>query len=280
MTCEEFLDLAAAYTLGIVDEAERAACTAHLAEASHRGCLEAVADARDISVKLAVTLPARPPSAALWGAIESRITRSGSHSDSDGVPGSGAIAQLAATAAPASKFPAGARGLRELAGWFVAAVVVGFHLYNVPVDPKRAAVAGQDRRGPLPDSGSEAMSLMTAPGTRLSAFAALREGVGGASIMLNMAERRAVVVARSKRADPPEGLRLWTVRGDQAPTSLGMLSPAPSRTLMQTDDRAELSAANLGAAMFEPALPDRLLISLDTPDASAPQAVLLSASLR
>jgi len=253
MTCEEFLELAAAYTLGIVDEAERAACTAHLGEATHRGCLEAVTEAHDISAKLAVTVPARPPSADLWRSIESRIAGA-----NPGTAGS----------------KTATRPWRELAGWFVAAAVVGFHLYSAPVDPKRTAAAGQGSRGLLSDGGTQTMSLMVAPGTRLSAFAAGKDGSGG-SIMLNVAERRAVVVARARKTEPPEGLRLWTVRGDRAPASLGMLARSPS----QSDDGADLSVATIGAALFEPALPDKLLISVDTPDATAPQTVLLSATL-
>ncbi|HET6282322.1 MAG TPA: anti-sigma factor [Polyangia bacterium] len=256
MTCEEFLELAAAYTLGIVDEAEHAACTAHLGEPTHRGCLEAATEARDISAKLAVTVPARPPSADLWPAIETRIAAGDSGT-------------------PMNRPATGARPWRELAGWFVAAAVLGFHLYNVPADPKRMAAAGQGSRGLLSDSGTQAISLMVAPGTRLSAFAGGRDG-SGASIMLNVAERRAIVVARAKKTEPPEGLRLWTVRGDRPPTSLGMLISSSSGAV---GDSADLSAASLGMALFDPALPDKLLISVDTPEASAPQAVLLSAAL-
>ena len=64
------------------------------------------------------------------------------------------------------------------------------------------------------------------------------------------------------------------MRGQLPPASLGSLTAAPSEA------GTELAVTSLGATLFEPALPDKLLISVDGPDASAPQSVLLSASLR
>ena len=285
MTCEEFLELAAAYTRGILDDGERAACVAHLAEAEHRGCLDAVADARDISSKLVVTLPVPQPSPDVWRAIESRLGAGaarpgGGGASPDGGPAVAGAVMVTPTAAPPAKALISPRVWRELAGWFVAAAVVGFHLYNVPVDTQRQAAAGTGARrmpgDPLGDSGRAALALMVAPGTRLATFAAGREGLGGASVMLNVGEKKAVVVARAGKVSGSEALRLWTVRGQLPPTSLGPLTPSAGDSGPDAD---ELASVSVGAALFEPSLADKLLISVDTPEASAPQAVLLSATL-
>src|SRR5215831_11119944 len=143
MTCEEFLESSAAFALGILDPTERNACALHLAQpGTHRGCVEAVSDAREVAAKLAGTLPARPPSPQLWRAIEARL---------GDVPHE----------------PTGRRRVwRELAGWFVAAAVIGFYLYSAPLDSRRRAIALESS----PSVVGEAMGLMTAPGTRLVVF--------------------------------------------------------------------------------------------------------------
>jgi anti-sigma-K factor RskA len=74
MTCEQFTEMAPAYALAVLDETERTACTRHLAQSGpHRGCREAVGEARQVIVRLADTVPARPPSPGLWRAIEARL---------------------------------------------------------------------------------------------------------------------------------------------------------------------------------------------------------------
>ena len=63
MTCEEFTEMAPAYALAVLDEMERTACTRHLAQRGpHRGCQEAVGEARQVTACLAAAVPARPPS--------------------------------------------------------------------------------------------------------------------------------------------------------------------------------------------------------------------------
>ena len=74
MTCEQFTEMAPAYALAVLDETERTACTRHLAQSgTHRGCQEALGEARQVTACLSAAVPARLPSPGLWRAIEARI---------------------------------------------------------------------------------------------------------------------------------------------------------------------------------------------------------------
>lgn len=242
MDCEQFLESSAAYALGILDPAESSACARHLAQPGrHRGCREALEDARAVAATLAAALPPRPPSPQLWRAIEARLGE---------MP----------------RDPAARRRVwRELAGWFVAAAVIGFYIYSVPLDGRRGAVALEGS----PSVVRTAMGYMTAPRARLVAFVPRRAEAGRATLILNDRERRAVVLC--DRAPPATAgrLRLWMVRGQAPPMALSAFS--------LSDDG--LASAQLGGALYGQKLPDRLLISADDPEATRPTDVLLSAEL-
>ena len=119
MTCTEFRELAAAYALGMLSDAERLACGRHLTGGrSHPGCAAAVTEAQVVTAQLAAVLPGRAPSPAAWRAIESRV-RAGRQGPSD----------------PTSR----GRRLWELADWFVVVTVIGLYLYGAPLDTRRRA---------------------------------------------------------------------------------------------------------------------------------------------
>jgi hypothetical protein len=248
MTCEEFTEMAPSYALAVLDELERAACTRHLAQSGpHRGCQEAVGEARQVTACLSAAVPARPPSPGVWRAIEARI----------------------------SHVPAGAgdrrrrvrERVREIAGWVVAAVVIGFTLVNTPVDGSRRAVAMDDHQS----TARAVLGLMTAPGTRVVAFIPRKIGVGRATLIVNPVQHRAIVLADQIPPEAALRLRLWAARGPNAPTSL---APVP---LVASDG---IAAADLGSALFEPAPPDQLFLSADGPDATSPGEVLFTVETR
>ena len=64
-------------------------------------------------------------------------------------------------------------------------------------------------------------------------------------------------------------LRLWAIRNRAAPVLV-------SRLIATADGMA---TADLGTALFDPTLPDTLLVSVDPADAAAPRSVLLAARL-
>jgi hypothetical protein len=248
MTCDEFQDLAAAFALGILDEPDRRACLVHLESTrEHRGCPEAVTEAKMISSKLASTLPHRHPSPQIWNAIEARI------------------GQVLPDAA------ARRRMWRELAGWFVAAAVLGLYLYGAPLESRKKAVATESSSTVRVQ---QAMGLMVEPGSRFYPFRPSgqpeRQGAAAvrATAIVNLGERRGIVVAANGGA--ANGLRLWAVRGETPAVALTTLTVAADGVAM----------AEVEGRAFDAGLPDRLLLSRDQAGATAPQDVALVADLR
>jgi anti-sigma-K factor RskA len=121
MTCEQFTEMAPAYALAVLDDTERTACMRHLAQSGpHRGCQQAVGEARQVTARLSAAVPARPPSPGLWRAIEARI------------------ADAPTRAVDRRRRP------RGLGGWVVPAAIIGFTLVSAPLDTGRGApVDGQ-----------------------------------------------------------------------------------------------------------------------------------------
>jgi anti-sigma-K factor RskA len=244
MTCEEFLEQAPAYALSILEQDERNACARHLGEVGpHRGCTGAVEEARQTAAALSGALPGRRPSPQLWGAIEARLTGD----------------------LPRDR-RARRRVWRELAGWFVAAAVIGLYLYGPPLDTRRGAVAVEG----APAIIRSAMALMTLPGSRLLAFSPWRENAGRATLIMSAGEQRAMVLCDRTPPAAARRLRLWSARGQGRPVPLALLSLS----------NEGVASVALGKELFEPGLPDRLLISADGPDAKSPTEILLSAELK
>src|SRR5476651_1066739 len=73
MTCAEFLELADACAISALEPDEQKAAEAHLAQAGHQGCPEALARARRGWDALATSLEPVPPHARVWAGIEARI---------------------------------------------------------------------------------------------------------------------------------------------------------------------------------------------------------------
>jgi len=248
MTCEEFTEMAPAYALAALDEIERTACTRHLAQSGpHCGCDEALGEARDVTACLSVAVPARPPSPGLWRAIEARV------------------ADVPAGAVDRRRRPR--ERVREIAGWVVAAVVIGLSLVSTRADRARRGVAADGNRS----TAREAIGLMTVPGTRVVAFIPRKIGVGRATLIVNPIQHRALLLADQIPAEAAPRLRLWGARGPNVPTPLAPVS------FVAGDG---IAAADLGSSLFEPASPDQLVLSADGPDATSPGDVLLTAETR
>ena len=146
MDCPTFKELVPALALDALEETERAACAAHLAEPGpHDGCAEAASDARALAARLARALPERPVDARVWRAIEVR-----------------AQAEQAARRADATDNDEDDRPpprRREPAGWGVAVILLGLYLAR---NPERVAGA---RTSP---------TLGCGPRAQIQAYAAAR----------------------------------------------------------------------------------------------------------
>jgi hypothetical protein len=135
MDCRSFKELVPALALDALDEVERAACAAHLAESGpHDGCAQAVSDARALAARLACALPERPVDPRVWRAIEDRAQaevaarRADDHEvahadvDADGKDGT--------DNRPPRR--------REPTGWGVAVILLGLYLARSPEQVVRA----------------------------------------------------------------------------------------------------------------------------------------------
>lgn len=138
MDCRSFKELVPAFALDALDEDERAACAAHLAERGpHDGCAQAESDARALAARLARVLPERPVDPRVWRAIEDRVQ-----------------AKLAAQRDGDDDRPPARR--RDPAGWGVAVMLLGLYLAR---NPERMASSPTSRTfgfGPPPHARAAA----------------------------------------------------------------------------------------------------------------------------
>ena len=245
MTCAEFKELAAVLALGALDPTERAAAEAHLAEASHEGCFEALQQASAGMEALARTLPAPRPDAGIWRVIEARVA-----------PGSGI--------GPRDTFSTYARFL----SW-AAAVAAVFVLFAAGARERRlhaAAVASVEREkqqclGELSSLRGEAeaqrsaIALLQSPTTQVVSFAPQPSGGGlGARALVDLAARKAMVLSSALAPRAGKDFELWIIRGKEAPVPAGLLRAGQSGTVLASIDPQLLAGgADALAVSVEPA---------------------------
>jgi anti-sigma-K factor RskA len=226
MTCAEFRELAALYALGALSAEEKAAADAHLAEATHEGCVEALAQASAGTDSLAKSLVPSRPDARVWRAIE---------------------AQVAARPAIA---------LREKIAWLAAAAAVlfaaiGFAARNqlAQQDAMMAAslrTADRARAACLEDLSSAhldndklrtAVALLQSPSSKVVAI----EGKGlRARAVIDLAQHKGVVLSAALPAHAGHDFELWVIRGG-APVPAGVLHEEKGGTLLASVDPALLT---------------------------------------
>jgi hypothetical protein len=148
MDCRSFKELVPALALDALDEAERAACAAHLAEhGPHSSCAEAVSDARALAARLARALPERKVDRRVWRAIEDRAqaelaarrAEEGGSTDAHG---------HADDAEADGKNGDRPPRRREPAGWGVAVILLGMYLAGNPEQVVRAPTSAPFGFGP------------------------------------------------------------------------------------------------------------------------------------
>jgi hypothetical protein len=147
MDCRSFKELVPGLALDALDEAERAACAAHLtAHGPHDGCAEAVSDARALAARLARALPERKVAARVWRAIEDRAQAEAAARRAEDL----AHGQKDADADANGKDGADDRPARrrEPAGWGVAVILLGMYLAGNPEQVVRAPTSATFGFGP------------------------------------------------------------------------------------------------------------------------------------
>ena len=261
MNCATFKDDVAAYVLGILEPAERAAFERHLAEAiAHEGCREALAEAYETTALLGAALPPLEPGAEVWSGIERGISAAAS-SDASAPARAGAASRAssasrgASASRPASR---GGSGRREAIAWIsaLAAAAVAF-VFAMEYRISRREIASRDRELALAAATDRdkdicmrelasarvslrereaALSLLGAPGTQLVQLAAQGGEDYHASALLNPGTRNAMVLTTALKPLQDKDYQLWLIRGNEK-ISAGVLRTDPSgATLARISD--------------------------------------------
>ena len=238
MTCAEFKELAAVFALGALEAPERAAAEAHLAEATHEGCFEALRQASSGLEALARTLPSPRPDAGIWRAIEARVApRSGlSHTLAR-------VAWWTAAAAIALLFADGARERRLHAD----AVAL--------VEREKQQCLGElsSLRGEA-EAQRSAIALLQSPSTSVVSFAPQAAGGGlGARALVDVAARKGMVLSSALAPRAGKDFQLWIIRGKDKPVPAGLLRAGQSGTVLASIDPQLLAGgADALAVSIEP----------------------------
>ena len=261
MNCATFKDDVAAYVLGILEPAERAAFERHLDEAiAHEGCREALAEAYETTALLGAALPPLEPGANVWSGIEREIGAAAS-SDASAPARAGAASRAssasrgASASRPASR---GGSGRREAIAWIsaLAAAAVAF-VFGMEYRISQRELASRDRELALAAATDRdkdicmrelasarvslrereaALSLLGAPGTQLVQLAAQGGEDYHASALLNPGTRNAMVLTTALKPLQDKDYQLWLIRGNEK-ISAGVLRTDPSgATLARISD--------------------------------------------
>jgi anti-sigma-K factor RskA len=248
VSCAEFKDNVAAYVLGILEPAERAAFEAHLAETAHDGCREALAEAYETTALLGAALPPVQPGARVWQAIEREI---------GATTAAGGAGRAGSTRPPS---PASARrGMgREVIAWtLAAAAAAAAFVFGMEYRISERTLAARERELDLASATDRdkaiclrelanarvslrekeaALSLIGSPGTQLIQLAAQGAEPYHASALLNPTEKSGMVLTTELKPLQGKDYQLWLIRGDDK-ISAGVLRTDPSgATLARISD--------------------------------------------
>lgn len=262
MTCAEFKEVCAAYALGAVDEAERAACEAHLAEPTHEGegCGEALAAAQATVNALPLALAPVRPRPEMWAEIERVVAPGASRPRRKAWPIVVPTVLFVAAAAAAIYLFLDRSALLERAGGAEKALSDGQSRFNV-------ALSGADNlrrecetqlgamKGQL-EARQEAVALLTAPGARLVQLAPDPKAAPSqqrAVVIFDPRQGKAAIVAQGLAAQPGKDYELWVIKGD-AKKAAGLLHGDASGGVAIVIDPALLAAGvDAFAVTVEPA---------------------------
>lgn len=268
MTCAEFQELAACMALGALSPDERAEAEAHLAEPSHTGCFEALRRASDgVEVLARSLVPARPDD-RVWSAIEAGL------------------------AAPGPARPAAPRW-RERVAFGAAAAAALLLLANLSArsrDNRRfaeqAARYEAERQASSARAGKEleaassqreacakelsalrgeaalqrsALALLQSPSTLLVSLAPPQGGQPGARALINLQDRKGVLLSAALAPQAGKDYELWLIRGDRK-LPAGLLRAGPSGEVL----------AAIDPQLFAGERPDAVAVTLEA-EGGAPQ---------
>ncbi len=239
MTCAEYIELAGAHALHALEPEERRLAEEHLRESHHEGCPEALARALATVVSLAAAHPSVAPSEGVWRSIAIRAGIEGGAVPESAEPAS--VATAARTARPRRVFApwqryavplaaaaallaaglwarersARGRAESELASAQASARSEGAARAALLAEVRALRVDGARQR--------DLAALLELPGSRVVALAPVPGRTARASAVVNVAQRRAVVLSSALQPQPAKDYQLWVIRGKDAPRPAGFL---------------------------------------------------------
>lgn len=255
MTCAAFKENVAAYVLGILEPAERAAFERHLAEPiAHDGCREALAEAHETTALLGAALPPLEPGPGVWSGIEREIGAAAPGALAGAATRGGSTSRGVSASRPASR----GGGRREAFAWTSAALAAAAaFVFAMESRIGQREIAARDRELALAAATDRdkdicmrelasarvslrereaALSLLGAPGTQLVQLAAQGGEEYHASALLNPGTRNAMILTTALKPLQDKDYQLWLIRGNDK-ISAGVLRTDPSgATLARISD--------------------------------------------
>src|SRR5262249_6001643 len=205
MTCAEFKELCGAFALGALDEDERAACEAHLAEAAHEGCPEALDVARSTVNALPLALPPVRPRPEIWERIAREVSP-------------GLVAAQRRRVWPAVV------GAVLLAAALILLFVERRERETVLAGAKNELTAATNLRRACQEEldglkreaqiHREAVALLAAPGAKLVTMKSRSMSGDHAVIIMDAWGGKAALLAHGFDAQPGKGYEVWVIKGD------------------------------------------------------------------
>ncbi len=253
MKCSEFKASVWAYALSGLEPTERAELERHLAEPiAHEGCRDELDRAMRTVQALSSLAPAVTPPAESWSKIEARIAgerrTTGLRRRPAWLPW--AVSFIAAAACAILLFKA----------WTYRSALIA---QNTEISLLRGAVAERDicrqeleamRRSS--QAQRAALALLELPTTRLVAISATPESksTSRGTALLNMEERRAVVLISALSPAVGRDYELWVIRSGSPPVPAGILKPGQDGKILAEVDPTLLQAGrpDMFAVTVEP----------------------------
>ena len=258
MTCSEFKASVWAHALGALEPTERAELERHLAEPiAHEGCQDEFERAMRTAQALSAVAPAVTPPAESWSKIEARIA--GQQQTS------GRRARRPAWLPWTVSFIAAAAcAILLVKAWTYRNALIA---QNAEISQLRGASAERDAcRQELEafKKGSQAeraaLALLELPSTQLVPISPTpgSTSTSRGTALLNMEERRAVVLLSALLPAVGRDYELWVIRAGSPPVPAGILKPGEDGRAIAEIDRSLLQAGR----------PDILAVTIEPPGGS------------
>ncbi len=260
LTCLACQELLGEYALGILDDEDVKQVRAHLLAPAHEGCLERLAQAEAAAARLSDQLVPVRPRADLWTRIEAETKRQdpASPAKSTGAGPWRLVAALLAVAVVALLFFAWS-GRTKLQSSEQEVLAQAARLHDSEARVAQASVAMHDCTEDLSrlklsqKLERDAVALVEHPGTKVMALQAKLPDSPQATAIVNLGEKRALVLLEKINVPTAHDYELWVIRGDQKKAA-GLLRPTSDGALaVELDPKLLVDGVDALAVTLEPA---------------------------